>query len=231
MKGFGIARYILTLVGVALLAAAFLLYANARSFLAHASRMEGTVVDLIPQHSDNSTTYAPVVSFQPGPVRIQFRASWSSNPPRYHVGETVPVLYLPSDPYKAQIDSFFSIWGASIILGGMGALFLSIGGAMILVPLRQRRNDEHLLHEGVPIQADFQGVDINTSCSVNGRHPFRVLAQWQNPTTSRIHVFESHNIWFDPTRYIQQKEIRVFLERGNPKKYYVDLSFLPKLAD
>jgi len=66
---------------------------------------------------------------------------------------------------------------------------------------------------------------------VSGRHPFRVIAQWQDPSTAKIRVFKSHNLWFDPSRFITQKQIRVFLDRNNPKRYYVDLSFLPKQAN
>jgi hypothetical protein len=57
-----------------------------------------------------------------------------------------------------------------------------------------------------------------------------VTVQWLDPTSSQVRVFESHNLWFDPTAYIKDKKIRVFLDMHNPKKYYVDLSFLPKQA-
>ena len=45
-----------------------------------------------------------------------------------------------------------------------------------------------------------------------------------------MHVFESDNVWFDPTSYVKGRKITVFIENDNPKKYLVDLSFLPKLA-
>jgi len=55
-------------------------------------------------------------------------------------------------------------------------------------------------------------------------------AQWQDRATSRAYVFVSRNIGFDPTQYIQGKSVKVYMARGNPKKYYVDLSFLAELA-
>jgi hypothetical protein len=102
---------------------------------------------------------------------------------------------------------------------------------MIVVPLRRRHAGERLLHEGIPIEADFQGVNVNSGVSVNGRCPFRITAQWQDPSTARVHVFQSRDIWFDPSKYINQRAIRVFVDKINPKRYYVDLSFLPKIAD
>jgi hypothetical protein len=59
---------------------------------------------------------------------------------------------------------------------------------------------------------------------------YRICAQWTNPVTSEIHIFNSENIWFDPADHINTDEVTVLIERDNPKKYYVDISFLPKVA-
>ena len=225
-------KYVFAVIGAGMLLGAGAMQASTRSFLAHASAVQGTVVALQPKRSsDGSATYSPVVRFQHGAQRIEFTSPTSSSPPGYQVGETVPVLYLETNPYAAKLNSFFSLWGGALILGGLGAVFLLIGGGMILVPLRRNRVDDYLVHEGVPVDADIQSVGINTGVSVNGRNPFRIVAQWQDPATSRVYVFESHNIWFDPSSFIKEKRIRVFVDRANPKKYYVDVSFLPQLAN
>lgn len=233
MKSFSIAKYLIVLAGAGMLLGAFAWHSSTRRFLAHASRAQGTVVAMLPHYSNNnsSITYSPVVRFNDGSQDIVFRSSSSSNPPSYNIGETVPVFYREANPYDAKIDSFFSLWGGSLILGVLGGVCLLVGGGMIYVPLQQARADDHLLHEGMPIQAQFQSVQFMSNIAVNGRNPYRVLAQWQDPKTSRVHVFASHNLWFDPTSFIKQKEIRVFIERGNPKNYYIDLSFLPALAN
>ena len=57
-----------------------------------------------------------------------------------------------------------------------------------------------------------------------------IVSQWQNPATSKLHIFESDNIWFDPTDFIKTDKIKVWIDRKNPKKYMVDLSFLPEVA-
>jgi hypothetical protein len=43
-------------------------------------------------------------------------------------------------------------------------------------------------------------------------------------------VFTSENVWFDPSAHLGN-ELTVFIERDNPKRYYVDLTMLPRLAD
>jgi hypothetical protein len=231
MKPLSIAKYLFVLLGAGMFIGAIAWHSSTRHFLAHASRTQGTVVALLPRYSNNngSTTYSPVVRFNDGSRDIQFTSSSSSNPPGYNTGESVPVLYLESNPANAKIDSFFSLWGGSLIIGILGGAFLLLGCGLIYLPLQRARADDRLVHEGMPVQARFQSVQFMSNISVNGRSPYRVLAQWQDPRTSRVHVFSSHNLWFDPTSYISQKEIRVFMDRGNPKSYYVDLSFLPVL--
>ena len=225
-------QYLFAIVGAGLLVVAGAMRANTRSFLAHASAAQGTVVALQPRRSsDNSTTYAAVIRFKHGAQAIQFTSQTSSSPPAYSVGEIVPVLYLQTNPYEAKVDAFFSLWGGQLIVGFLGTVFLLVGGGMILLSLRRERVTDYLTHQGVPVEADIQSVGIDTTVSINGRHPFRIVAQWQDPATSQVHVFESHNIWFDPSSFIKQKGIRVFVDSTNPKKYYVDVSFLPQLAN
>ena len=102
------------------------------------------------------------------------------------------------------------------------------GTGIIFFIWRKKRSDENLRLYGTKIQAKFMSVEINSSLQVNGRSPWRILAQWQNPATSKVHVFNSNNLWFDPTDFIDGASITVFINRKNLKKYYVDTSFLPE---
>jgi hypothetical protein len=139
------------------------------------------------------------------------------------------VLYQAARPSDAKINEFFSLWGAALILAGIGTVFFLVGAGIIVFIALKGRQDEILKTSGVAIETQYQSVEQNTALSVNGKHPFWVLTQWQNPATFDIHIFKSNNLWFDPSAYIKQETIRVFIAQGNPAKYYVDLSFLPKL--
>jgi hypothetical protein len=219
-------------IGIAMLLGAFFLYRSTSSFLATAITAPGTVTELVAVRSDDSTTYKPVVQFTTAKGEaIEFASSTSSSPPSYRVGESVQVLYRENDPRDAKINGYFSLWGGSVILAGLGAVFFSIGGGIWLFTKLKARSDEHLQTHGTPIATDFQSVELNDSLTVNGKHPFRIVTQWQNPATSELHIFKSNNLWFDPARFIKDKRIRVFIDVSNPKKYYVDTAFLPKLAE
>ena len=243
MKTIAIVKYVFSAIGIALLAGALLWAQNTRSFLAQASTAQGTVIDLVRSRSNSSgssgssssssssSTYAPLVRFLTAKgEKIEFTSSSGSHPPSYSQGESVEVLYQAGAPRDAVINGFVSLWLGPMIVGGIGSIFFLIGGGIGLASALQGRKEEYLRQYGTRIPTSFQSDELNTSLAVNGRHPFRVFTQWINPTTSEIHVFASENLWFDPSPHINDRPITVFIEPGNPKEYFVDLSFLPKLA-
>ncbi len=238
MKTISIVKYVFLLVGCGLLIGAVFLFKDTQSFLKIAARTDGKVVDLVAFEStdtdDNrrSVTYAPVVEFltKEG-EKITFTSSTRSYPPSYSRREAVEIFYLPSNPEKAKINDFFSLWGIAVVFAGLGIVFFLTGTGIIFFIWRKKRSDENLKLYGTKIQAKFMSVEINSSLQVNGRSPWRILAQWQNPATSKVHVFNSNNLWFDPTDFIDGASITVFINRKNLKKYYVDTSFLPEMKE
>jgi len=235
MKSVGSFKYLFALAGAIMLLVGLGSCAHTRSFLARASRTEGTVIRLervsnydSTSHS-NSFSYRPVVRFDYHGHPIFFASESASNPPSYSEGEQVPVLYLEYDPSSAKIDGFFSLYGFAVIALGMGAIFFGIGAGTMFWQAKTLQADERLRRDGLPVSTAFQRVDLS-GLEVNGKHPFKVVTRWQDPATSRVRMFESHYVWFDPTRYVSQKQITVYVDRSDPQKYYMDLSFLPKPA-
>ena len=78
--------------------------------------------------------FAPLVRFRTSDGKsIEFQSSTQSNLPSYYAGQTVVVRYDPARPNSAAIADLFSIWGATIILGIIGIVFLSGGIAAVAV--------------------------------------------------------------------------------------------------
>jgi Protein of unknown function (DUF3592) len=139
-------KYLFAAIGLVMLLGSLVVYGHTASFVRRAVRAQGTVTALVPRQSTNypntngsissgptiSYTYQPVVRFRLGAQQLQFSDSVATNPPAYHVGETVNVLYLESDPYNARIESFTSLWFLPMIFGGIGTIFLAVGARMIL---------------------------------------------------------------------------------------------------
>jgi len=234
MKTISVIKYTFIALGLAMLLGAFSVYQNTQEFLRNALTAGGSVTELVasrPNDSNGSITYSPIVEFQASDGRYyEIESSSGSNPPSYYEGEYVEVLYEEDSPYEAKINSFFSVWGMSVILGALGGVFFLIGFSITLFGQLAGRKVKYLKEHGISVEAKFESVVINSSLVVNGKSPYKIHVQWLNPTTSQLHIFKSANIWFDPTNYITQDKIVVLMEKDNPKKYHVDTSFLPKLS-
>jgi len=213
---------------------ALLLWNSTRRFIANAASAQGEVIELIEvrDNDDGSISYKPVVTYEAANGRsIRFTASFSSKPAPYRVGERVEVLYAPQDPSDARIKGFSSLWLGPVILCGMGVVFAGIGGGMLLARRSGERKKHYLMAYGNAIQTDLQGVERNTSLAVNGTSPWRIASQWLDPGSNKLRVFHSENLWFDPTRFVKAKTVTVLLDPKDPKRYHMDVSFLPELDE
>jgi Protein of unknown function (DUF3592) len=239
VKLFGLFSVVFLGIGLVLDGVALVAYFRTRGFLAEAQRAQGTVLENVEVRSSSSSsspgnrvTFAPRIRFATAEgATIEFTSGSSSSPAEYQPGETAPVLYERTNPAGARVDGFFSIFGVSFVFGLLGAIFTAVGagfGAALLVFKRRRAE---VLARGTPIQARVVGVERNRSVRVNGRNPWRITCQWQDPKTSRVHVFSSDDIWFDPTEHVKSEQLSVLILPDNPRRYMVDISFLPKLAD
>jgi hypothetical protein len=81
---------------------------------------------------------------------------------------------------------------------------------------------------GNAIQTDLQGIAQNTSLEINGQYPWRITSQYLDPATRKLRVFHSENLWFDPTRFVTAKQVTVMLDPKDPRRYHMDVSFLPE---
>ena len=231
MKTLKIIKYLFSIIGLGMLVGAFFFFQHTQDFLKTAVSAEGKVIDLVRSRSSDSTVYKPVVKFTTlTGEQVQFTSSTGSNPASYSRGETVEVLYQETSPTKAKINGFFSVWGGTLIFSILGAVFFLVGFSIFLFGYLKNKKDEYLKTYGSPIFTKFESVGLNESFTVNGRHPYQVTTQWKNPQTNQLHIFKSDNIWFDPTDHINTEDIVVLIDKKNPKKYFMDISFLPEVA-
>lgn len=228
--------WLFLLLGIGLLAGAGYAGSRVAAFVRSAAEAPGTVTELLASRSRDSDgrehgTYRPVVEYRlPSGEARSFVSSMGSSPPSHRVGEPVTVLYDPASPEDVRLGGVFSLWGVAIVLGGIGAVFGGIGAGILAVERAARRRAEELRLHGRRVQARFQSVERNTSLRVNGTHPWRIVCQWQDPSTGLLHLFKSENLWFDPTPHVHVQEITVFVDPRNPRRHAMDLGFLPRLA-
>lgn len=122
---------LLVLVALALFVAGWQVTAETRWFLSVAARTTGEVVGHEAYERQARTPrerFRLVVSYQtPSGARVRFRSVANYGHPPYAIGEQVPVLYDPANPFDARVDRRIEtvaplvIWGAAVLLvGGLG---------------------------------------------------------------------------------------------------------------
>lgn len=229
-------KYGFTVIGLCLLAGGILLYNNTQNFVSNSITAQGIVVDLIRVKSSESIHYRPQVKFETSSGElIQFTSNTASNiagnPAKYHIGDAVDVIYQPGSPHKAKINSFWPLWLGPLILDGLGTIFFTVGFTIILYTRVKPLKTTSLENNGIAVKAKYLSTEYNTAITANGKHPYKITAQWLNPATNELHIFTSDNIWFDPRNHIKTELITVLLEKGDPKNYHMDITFLSTLAD
>jgi len=209
---------------------------DTQSFVERGVAVRGEVVDLAWERSisgsSGSGVYHPIVKYTTtaGEQRT-FRSMNGSSPPRYRVGEAVDVLYDRTNAADARIASFWSLWLIHIVFGVLGAVFSLIGGGVFFTRVMMARRARDLKRHGTPVETEFQNVELNGGFKVNGRAPWRIVSRWLDPAKNALYLYHSENLWFDPTPFIKSKHVTVFIDPRNPKRYSMDISFLPKLAN
>jgi hypothetical protein len=100
---------------------------------AHQADARVTKVDQHGSVSKDRTTrtYRPTFEFlDAGGTSRTVTLDHYSSTYNYTVGRRVKVLYLPDDPHRLRVASFFGVWGVTLIVGGLGVWFCMFGGLM-----------------------------------------------------------------------------------------------------
>lgn len=119
---------IFALVGGVMLVAAARQFARRRSFLRHSAIASGTIVALTENRDGDEISYFPTVRFQtPSGREVRFQSEMGASSKAGRIGHIVAVRYRPDQPHVAEIDSFMSLWGLTLLFGVLGAVFLCVG--------------------------------------------------------------------------------------------------------
>lgn len=148
---------------------------------------------------------------------------YSSN---FYEGKEIEIYYDINNPSKIGVKSIDLVF---LIFPGIGSIFLVIGGVGIIIKGRRKALEKKLMSYGNKVFAKIIDVCNNTRYTVNGRHPYVIICQWNNEIDGKEYIFKSGNLWFDPTFAIEQKNIDtlpVYIDMKNKKKYVIDTSIL-----
>jgi hypothetical protein len=134
---------IFLIVGLGLLFVAKISFSNSQQFVRNSVVATGNVTDIVQQAQQSNTngqsiinyTYAPKISFTgKDGTTYTFISSTSANPSPYHNGESIKILYDQKNPYNAEVDSYWDLWGLTIALFSFGVVFSILGIIGIIFP-------------------------------------------------------------------------------------------------
>lgn len=99
--------------------------------LATWERTEGVVTSMERSTSHgrrgSHTSYRACYRFEVDGVRYEGKQSVASNPPAYHKGEKLTVVYNPAHPYESDADSAFDLYFKSFAFALVGVIAFLIG--------------------------------------------------------------------------------------------------------
>ena len=200
-------------------------------FRGRSAETEGRIVQMLQRSSNSSSgsrsaSWTPVFAFRtPDGREVRVEAGFSSSPPCCAVGDRVMVRYDPADPSSAQMTGFLSSWLVATILGGMGAVFLLVGGlvmrfagrggAVVVAP------DAAAPPGVMTFQVPLVGLRRDGAAYI-------LQARWADPRSGVARFFESLPIPFDPVPQMRRMDsVAISFDPSQPDgPYMMDLSFL-----
>ena len=120
--------------GIALIFWAVLQFNDTKDFIANGNKATATVIKLIEEYDEGSTTYTPVFKYTNElDETITFESSVSSNPPSYRIGDTENIIYMPNTD-DARIDSTWGLYLFTIVLSIISTLSIVFGVLFFISP-------------------------------------------------------------------------------------------------
>ena len=144
----------------------------------------------------------------------------------YYEGKEITVNIDKNNPDKVITDVSKFL---SLIFVGLGGVLTLAGGIGFFVMIKNKSKAKKLKEAGNFLPIPISEVRLNQNLTVNGVNPYNIICYWLNPADGIEYKFKSENLYFNPNPAIEAlgiKELNVYFDIANPKKYYVDVEEL-----
>jgi hypothetical protein len=141
-------------------------------------------------------------------------------------GDKVMIYYDPDIPTKIDFGDTIGYNMRGVIIGGLIFIFCSF--YFIRYSLTDKAN-KNLITTGLKIDAEFVSVDRNEKYRMGDKNPWVIKCRWTDNRNNREYYYASKDYIIDPALYLNGRtSIDVFIDPGDPGKYFMDTSFMPK---
>jgi UPF0716 family protein affecting phage T7 exclusion len=224
------AGFICSLLGAVLFLSGLFTYIKQEMFIMNATKVSGMVSELVlrvsTSASDDTALYYPKITYSTSDGKTMvFKIPFGSNPPAYKVGQQIQVLYDPSHPTQVYPNLITAIFFYTILLIIGGIISVFVGFLLLFLHHKRSKSKNRLLDEGKRLNTTFQKVIMTSD---NNKSSYKLVSTYKDPHSEVEYLFESKKIPFDPSERIHNHTIYVYVDEDNYKKYWMDISFLPK---
>lgn len=184
----------------------------------------GIITDISAFRGNRNTKYQTLVKYNVEDK--EYESVLNSYSSSFYVGKEIDIYYDRDNPNKIGVKSLDYVF---LIFPGVGSIFVIIGGTGLVVNIHKKRIEKYLKQNGNIVYAKYLETILNTSYSVNGRHPYNIICEWDNIEDGKKYIFKSKNIWINPENIIKEKNIEnflVYIDLKNKKRYFVDIENL-----
>lgn len=184
----------------------------------------GTITDISIYRGNRNTKHQTLVKYSVDDK--EYESMLNSYSSSFYVGKEIDIYYDRDNPNKIGVKTLDYVF---LIFPSIGSIFVIIGGTGLIVNVHNKRVEKYLKQNGNVIYARYVESILNTSYSVNGRHPYNIICEWNNIEDGKKYIFKSKNIWVNPENIIKEKNIEnflVYIDLKNKKKYLVDIESL-----
>jgi hypothetical protein len=211
------------LIGLGFLVIALIFGITTQLFISQASVAQGTVIGAASPDSGRRSSALIRFSTSDGQV-VQFNSPVQSNPPEFHLGQTVRVYYNLSDPQSsARPDSWLSLWFWTGLAGLLGLVFGLVGAGFFSAWYLNYRKQKWLQRHGQRLTAVITAIRQNTHVRNRGKSPYVIEARPREPRKG-VNYFKSGNLWDNPAPLIPGDEISVLIDPRNARRYLVEIT-------
>lgn len=218
----GIIGWVFLIFGVLFSVFGAFSYVSEQDFKKTALTTNGTIYDIVSySDSDGDTSYDVYVEFYVDGQLYNGKLNYYYS--SMDEGDSLTIYYNPEDPSDFVGDGSSTGLILFVVLGGIFGL---VGVGMITSQVIKKTKRKKVMAFNNIIQANITSFDINNNVTVNGRHPYILIATVMSPYDGLIYTFKSDSIWNDMTPLFQNYNITtvpVYVNPQNYKEYYVDI--------
>lgn len=184
---------------------------------------KGTITQIATHRdSDGDTKYDVYVAYNIDGKKYESRLNGYIS--GYYKGKEIDIYYYKDDPGRIGTHTLDKLL---LIFPVTGLIFLLIGLWQLIRKANKKKIVERLKENGDVIYATYIETTINRNYSVNGRHPYNIICEWNNQNDGKKYLFRSENIWVNPEETIKQMNLntfKVYINMSNMKQYVIDVA-------